>query len=546
MNAIEEHVEPEGYLFEANKVIFQVRDLRANEPQTFNKRAIDALGFFLRPSGNDSPPKSPDRSWRYRLKLPTPNDLRVITFSSPPQAQGSEGFSLIPLMLEGHAEGDLEPDDVLRLLHNAYTDLGGDFIKSGGQEGGETKGNEFQLIDLDHGASGVGLISISPNWLGGTLSHGKPTGGPGSFPASKPVPTGAQHKFKLKGTGTLDSLLRFRRPGAQVVILDTARSLNEFPTPNIFTANPSMEVIPYPDQKELNALVPYWTPDDHYDMCDHGTFIASIIREITPSTKIYLYQVLNCYGDGTFISVSHGLAEALNRHGNDNTDIVFNCSFGMVHELPTRKEFQDLFPNLWEWSTQELIFMSMRETFERVTALPNVLVVASAGNDAKDGEARPYARYPAGFHNVLSVAALAKGHPRNNDEVDTANYRKYKLASYSNSPHSSDPTKDQAYSFATFGGERLNQPPHSLSPSGGVRGVYIGIIPRERPGETFSQDGPANPTRVVEWSGTSFAAPIISALIAAQDDELERDNPNIPRPYETEDGANVILLRQGP
>jgi subtilisin family serine protease len=317
-----------------------------------------------------------------------------------------------------------------------------------------------------------------------------------------------------------------------------------------------MEVYPYSGPNtDFPALPPYWRPqNEHYDKSDHGTFIASIIRSITPSTKIYLYEVLNSYGDGSFVTVAHGLSEALNRHAQDDTQLVFNCSLGMTHELPKHKSPQEpwkkIYPKLWEPLIRELIFMALRDAFAQVISRQNITVVASAGNDAnpenKESEEergpRPPAWYPAAFDKVLSVAALPKGLPRNASQG-----RKFKASTYSNSAHSEEPGKDKAYSFATFGGERKNGPlgtPDRFAPIGGVLGVYIGKIPTENPDGSLSQEGPDNPTCVAAWSGTSFAAPIISALIAAQENELVYSSPRNARPYLSTVDENVIRVRQ--
>jgi subtilisin family serine protease len=551
MNPNEEHQE-HTYVLEPNTLIFQVRDL-ADQPQDFKVRLLNAFTAFLRPEGSGSPQiesyeESIDRPWRRMVNVPTLDDLRVIEFPPLMQVQGSQRFSLIPLRLE-RDKSDLEPEDVLKVLNDAYIELEGRFTNSGGK-GGRSK---FQPITLNND---IDLISISPNWLGGGLPHTKPTGGPGSLPASTPAPVGMPRRFELRGSAALDSLSRFRRPGAQMIIFDTARDLKEFPSPvrDIFTADPPMEVYPYPQELisvDFDALPPYWIPDnEHYDMSDHGTFIASIIRSITPSTKIYLYQVLNAYGMGSFVTVAHGLKEALNRHAQGDTQLVFNCSLGMTHKLPeknkSKQPLQKLFPKLWEQLIQELIFMALRDAFAQVISHPNITVVAAAGNEAQEGDAengtRPFAWYPAAFDKVLSVAALPKPYPR-----DKMRGRKFKPATYSNSAQSEDPGKDKAYSFATFGGDRKNGPPGSpdrFSPVGGVLGVYIGVIPTENPDESLSQNGPPNPTCFALWSGTSFATPIISALVAAQQNELIYSSTRNLRPYLSTVDENVIRMRQ--
>jgi hypothetical protein len=565
MNPHEEHHEHEAYAFEADKVIFQVRDLAdADELKPFRERLVNALEVFLRPAVNSTSQErskkgQPDLNWRGMVKPPTLDDLRVIDFPALMQVQGSQRFSLIPLRIEGRTEGDREPDDVLRLLSQAYTELGALFSKPGGGGGGEPGKDKFQPIPIGVNKD-IGLISISPNWLSGSMPHGKPTGGPGSLPASTPAPTGMQQQFTFTPEG-LDSLSDFRQPGSQIFIFDTAQSLAKFPAPiqEIFTADPPLEIKPSPGlEADFAALPPYWEDDqpnnDHYDMSDHGTFIASIIRSITPSTKIYLYEVLNRYGDGSFLTIAHGLAEALNQLGQDNKHKIFNCSFGIVHKLPENKSapqnLKDLLSTLSRPPFDELIFKAVRDAFAPIISHPHITVVASAGNDAEnDTGGRPPAWYPAGFEKVLSVAALPK------DQLRDENNKKLKPAKYSNLAHS--PGKDKAYSFATIGGERkaysvgtINgkrqyDDPAPFSPVGGILGVYIGKIPIWNAADQSITEGPDNVTGYAEWSGTSFAAPIISALLARPESERVPENQAVPNKEVTVDDENAILVSQG-
>jgi len=564
MNQIDEHHKhEETHAFEADRVIFQVRD-QMDDPESFNRRLVGALKAFLGPNDSDLPQiesnkKSSDRPWRSMVSVPTLDDLSFIEFPPPMQVQGSQRFSLIPLRLEGHKKNDLDPDDVLEVLNDAYTELGDGFINPDWNEGEDAQGSKFKPFDL---INGIGLMSISPNWLGGSMPHNQPTGGPGSLPAS--LAAGTQRRFEIRDLEVLDSLSRFRRPGAKIVIFDTARDLKEFPVPvrDTFTTNPPMEVYPYPNPNypnplpEFEALIPYWVPqNEHYDKSDHGTFIASIIRKITPGAQIYLYEVLNRYGDGSFVTVSHGLSEALKRHAQDATKLVFNCSFGMVHELPKHKSpqvlWESIYPKIYlDKLIQKLIFMALRDAFAQVISHPNITVVAAAGNEAnkvnQKGEVvepgRPSAWYPAAFDKVLSVAALPKHYPR--DTTRPGN--KCSPASYSNNAQSLG--KDQAYSFATFGGERRNKPGNPYAPADGVVGVYIGKIPKQNSDGSFSQDGPDNQTYVGQWAGTSFATPIISALVAAQENELNDlvggSYPHDTEPLLTIDDENVIPVHQ--
>ncbi len=554
------------HLFLADEVVFEVVHLATTGG------IPEAIKEFL----ND--PQFGDENWRKRIQQPN-SDSRIINFLSPTQSQESEIFSLIPLKIDGHDPLDPNPVDVLILLNDVYTELGDSF--------------PLNLKDQSGNSLGVSLVSISPNWLASDLHHGGNTGGPGSMPARKNAPADIPPKFKLKGKEErLDSLLVHKPEvageGVEVVILDTAISLENGVdvTINIngdkehvaFSPGitkmlagrpnhpdyPRMVVVAYPYPNELNACDPYAAWPHHYEMPDHGTFIASIVRAIAPTVKIHLYEVLNRFGVGSLISIAEGVVNAVNRRGNNTIPVlVMNCSFMLENDLEALvidgldeaalQALQELLPPELEQKekrerNQKLLEHSMQDVFKWVTTSDlNIVVVAAAGNDGLDGNGnRLPPHYPAAFMNVLSVAALPKGNPRH-PQSNTANSRKYKSATYSNLAHSPGSNKE-AHSFATFGGDLVNG---SSRPTGGVVGVYFGGIPTQNPDGTFNP-GPVNTTGWAQWSGTSFSAPIISALLA--DSGLEADNTNVPfsdppnpaRPYRSVDDENVILVRQGP
>jgi hypothetical protein len=548
--------EHERHVFVADEVIFQVLHppiIDEESAATIRAQIIAAINNFLRPGGTEIGLQLPANDWRSRLVPPTANS-RIVTFSSLAQLEGSERFSLIPIKLIRPDPQSLAQDDVINLLKDIYTDLGDSFIVPGGgddeddekekddekerddngrddednDENGKERRDKFRSIPLDD-TDEIRLKSISPNWLASDLHHGGATGGPGSLPASKPSPPTVRPQFLLEGP--TNSLTNYRRPGAQIAILDTLQS-NNFPTAIqvIFSANPSMITVPY-NYSDLSPLDPYAQLPHHYQMPDHGTFIASIIRAIVPSAQIYLYEVLNSYGVGCFISITQGVVDAVNQRGTNTPELILNCSFMLDDDLQDLDIEMEI---LKKQHIHNLLRTSMRDVFEWATTTSNlnVVVVASAGNDSLQGN-RKDARYPAAFYEVVSVAALPKNYPKSSG--------KYRYASYSNRAHSREPNKVSAYSIATFGGELVSG---SSSPREGVLGVYIGEIPTQNSDGTFSQTPPANATSWAEWSGTSFSAPIITSLLAL---------PSIPQvtgaassdPYLTTDNGHVIRIQQG-
>jgi len=523
----------EKYYFTPNEVIFQVV-----HPMSATANIVDAMRRFLRPDGNYSQPDgiktSPeaDRNWRSRLQLPS-SDTRIITFASQTEDSSSQVFSLVPIRLFRVNSDDLKPDDVLSLLNDAYTELGDSFgvpASDGGvdidvvgndiKEGMTKPVKRFQVIPLEE-AGGISIKSISPNWVASNLPHGKGTGGPGSLPTPlKPQP-GSQNsptigdqdlEFKLQsGESIIASELPAGKPC--VAILDTFQSSSapRNSPPNhelqgyLFGSNPGLTFIRYSDPAELTRLEVFTPPNTHYEMPDHGTDIAGIIHTIAPNAIIRLYEVLNKFGVGSFISIAQGLLNAI--HDRDvqhkGMQLILNCSFMLDDDI---EDLVRNIPMLRDPNTQQLIRKSMRDVFTATTArYQKVSIVASAGNDAIPGEPRPNARYPAAFPNVNSVAASYM-----------TNTGQFLPASYSNRPYSPEVKDAQAGCYLAFGGE-LDDPRrtngYSFS-SNGVLGVYIGLIPRQNTDGTFLNPGLVNSDGWVRWAGTSFAAALITGLLA--------------------------------
>src|SRR5688572_9807385 len=275
MKEITGNNEHERYVFVADEVIFQVIHPTFIDDESAARirgNIVSAINSFIRQEENP---------WGNSLDLLDEGNAIILTLSSLTQIEESEEtserFSLIPIKISKHEKNDTNQIDVLNLLNDAYTGLEGRFINPEGEAG-----DRFLRIRLDENFEDIYLKSISANWLASGLHHGGNTGGPGSMPGRKPAPSKPEKKFKfeLDGDNPLESLSEYRRPGAQVAILDTARSLNEF---NIF-----------PDIKEMFAPMQVFRCDPllivmdeytklphHYEMADHGTFIASIIRAIT-------------------------------------------------------------------------------------------------------------------------------------------------------------------------------------------------------------------------------------------------------------------------
>ncbi|MEV4708433.1 S8 family serine peptidase [Actinoplanes sp. NPDC049316] len=198
----------------------------------------------------------------------------------------------------------------------------------------------------------------------------------------------------------------------------------------------------------LNVLAPL---DRNDWFSGHGTFGAGIVRQIAPDCEVVVYRYTSADGLGT----DEAAADMLIRAADDAAGkrLVINASFGApaVGGVPP---------------------LAMQEAVAYISATyPDVLVVASAGNDGRD-----LPLYPAAFPGVKAVGALTSD---------------LSPASFSNR------------------GSWV----HCSTVGVGIVSTFVeGLLPPE-PGLGTDILFAANAWAT--WSGTSFTAPQISAAVAA-------------------------------
>jgi hypothetical protein len=249
---------------------------------------------------------------------------------------------------------------------------------------------------------------------------------------------------------------------------------------------------------------------DAANVADHGLFVSSLIHGLAPRAPITLEPALDDDGQGDLSLLLLGLERVL-AHKRPEEPRVVNLSLGVrphPARLPAawyglpRPQDPDYHPlralatpgcdARWVATnrrrigqTVDLLEAGLRE-LGRYLSLNNCLVVAAAGNDSlalvESRRARLEPRLPARFDTVLGVAAT------------TSNPRQ--AARYSNVGDE----RELGDHIATFGGNASDV----LEPEDGVIGVYAGEFP----------DGRPNETGWAFWSGTSFAAGIMSGLVA--------------------------------
>ncbi|KPV53952.1 hypothetical protein SE17_06630 [Kouleothrix aurantiaca] len=414
--------------------------------------------------------------------------------------------------------------------------------------------NQNILALPDDGA--VLLRIASPNWFSVPTPENTGGGGPGS----RPIPASVASEFAGSAidapgapyTFTMTALPDFKPRDAtrkvDVAMFDTAyciETLQKAYTDHA-TAHPIIRSLLEPNGSggftnltvhlAPEIGVKLLAPDEvrvrrhDYNMNDHGLFVSGIIHSIAPKAQLHLYQVLNDYGLGT----TQGIALAIKHLAQQREDaterrpLVVNCSFMLVMPLPGQ------YKNNGDANDQLVSFEVFQKNEEQITPDDlylldqfcldldwafdslrgnDALVIAAAGNDANNGQDvtggdRPQARFPAAFTSVEGVGALDK-----NSTV---------MAEYSNK--SDRPSYKGivtlgggATTFLDEAGEIFDS---KTTPEMGVLGVYLGNFPGDKaPGKELDEDEPysdeENTTQWAWWSGTSFAAPIITGTAAA-------------------------------
>jgi hypothetical protein len=299
-----------------------------------------------------------------------------------------------------------------------------------------------------------------------------------------------------------------------------------------------------------------------YKMTDHGLFIAGIINSIVPGATIHLIQVLNQFGVGDIETISRGFSQAYDIYLREQRPLILNCSLcldlpdllgavayreGYEESIEARdkkfeKELREIMvkdleeeqakrpeprPPLRDLLDDLQWVVGLRAMCQRLDDIGGQ-VVAAAGNDSQKNasgarQAR-FTRYPAAFNTVLGVGSL----PRD-AEPDKNNNNKYEASSFSNLAD-----KPSETGIMALGGE-----PGAAK---GVLGLYLGEFPevatqtgnRSDHDDDHDNDLMAQATALPKpieygwaqvpsnnksgwawWAGTSFATPILTAVIAS-------------------------------
>ena len=201
----------------------------------------------------------------------------------------------------------------------------------------------------------------------------------------------------------------------------------------------------------LNVIAPL---DRNDWFAGHGTFTAGIVRQVAPSAEIAIYRFTGPDGIGTDTAAADVLRKAV--EDGAGRRLIINASFGVpaVDGTPP---------------------LALQDAVEEIAELhPEVLIVASAGNDGVDE-----LLYPAGFDqpNVIAVGAVR-------EDLTPADFS--------------------------------NRGPWVRCSSVGVGVVSTFVRGKLPPEDDLGvADLVFGPDAWATWSGTSFTAPQISGAVAA-------------------------------
>ncbi len=506
---------------------------------------LQTRGFTLTPFTQDDLPHLPDEELppnrsdvnspigKYLFASPHNLGTTVISFFhiEPSKmfhpVQGS-GMNSMPGNAGSHGDGESNAKQVVNIINR-----------------------NLELLSL-HGH--VPVVAAMANWLGGTTCfiHGC------SF-TPVPVPddvVGSSGGWHISVPELSPEMQTSTGNAVTVFVLDTLPSEDEIKwaaeeaaesnrllkdivaQKNLENINFKYQTLPKPLGEEADDQLV--TGRDIYKrnagflLPSHGLFVTGILHDVASNAKIECIRILNDFGTGDIHTFIHALAKIHQRmvgphsltgkEAGDlhNQPVVINLSMVL---MPPRDELAD-----WWFGDEsssamngpgqmardmELLRTPFRMAIQCMTA-QGAVIVGATGNDSntQDIPYRTVARYPALFPEVISVGAVDKA-------GNAVIYTDYPV----------EPPYHNG--IATYGGgilmpEPAVPPPFKTEPYpeitvkdidtrniDSIRGVYA-----SRTNPALSAEDPRHVYEVHDkshwacWSGTSFAAPIISGVAA--------------------------------
>lgn len=429
-----------------------------------------------------------------------------------------------------------------------------------GSKGNPAKGPVPRIVNLinsrlkELNGLSVPIVAASPVWLcGSTQTEGpKPQG----CPAIPPIPVEADQSCPSKPgywpitlPGLSSKMQSTTGKGVTVFIFDTLPQPGQIAAAaagtggnNKLLQDVSNNVIPHSHYFKLpNNLenpgpkLPKTGKDIYgrlvgFDMPDHGLFIAGIVRDLAPGATIECMRVLSDYCVGDLATLTKALELIHNRMLRQNPDtkftqgdlykrpVVINMSLVIP---PTDKEAKKLG---FKPKLTNLLRKHLLDPMNRLSEL-GVVFTASSGNegDLRVGSkamnpkhVRPFALYPSAFAYNVPPDPVPRIIPVGAVRGDRS------PASYSCYPGKKG--------IATFGGEvpdaippKPPKRPPTPTPDCRTHAEHIDAVVGIYSSPTYPKLSidDCNPTYPVpnpngwtNWVGTSFATPIISAILA--------------------------------
>lgn len=402
---------------------------------------------------------------------------------------------------------------------------------------------------------GVPIVAATPVWYCGSTQSESPR--PQGCPAIPPIPVKADQScssspglWPITLTGLSSEMQSTTGKGVTVFIIDTLPQQGQVATAaaaaslnNHLLQDVSDNVMPHshyfklPDNLENPGPKLPMTGKDIYgrlvgfEMPDHGLFIAGIVRDLAPGATIECMRVLSDCCVGNLATLTKALELIHNRMSRQNPDA--NFTQGDLYQKPVVINMSLVVPlddkeakHLgFKPKLTKLLRKHLLDPMNRLSELGAVFT-ASAGNegDLRVGSRamnpkriRPFALYPSAFAYNVSPDPVPRVIPVGAVRGDET------PASYSCYPG--------IKGIATYGGEvpGANPPkppkkPPTPTPDCRTHAEDIDALVGIYSSSTFpslsiddcnpTYPAPYPPNGWAYWVGTSFATPIISAVLA--------------------------------
>jgi hypothetical protein len=404
----------------------------------------------------------------------------------------------------------------------------------------------------------IPILAAAPNWYCGASNGGSNPNGPVTTgcPLTPPIPVAAEAKC-ASSTGLwpirlpeLAHELKTRTgDGVPVLVLDSLPSENDIKRAaqaagehnlllldlmnNVTFTRPDLpEILERPSPQQTMTGKDIKGKAVGFRMPDHGLFVAGIIRDIAPNARVECIRVLNDYCAGTVQVLTEQLYEILQRllkGGNlYGRDVVINMSLVIPDDEDVQTSGIDL----------KLARLGLGIVIQTLSDR-DVIFVASAGNEGDSRYMKPKGKHP----NALYPAAYAYSPDKTTSLVANmipvgAVKRNKKVSSYSCYPG--------LRGVSTYGGEIpaesaifIDKETHMTEVDTRTIDAVIGVY-TQLSYPALSIDDPEatypvpNAHGWAYWIGTSFATPIISAIVARAL-ELRRRTPSLGLELESTD-----------